>query len=52
MREWKSSIYLDAEAVNAFKKAVKDGFYYNWIRLTSISQVMIALLNEHNKNKD
>ncbi len=49
MRIWKKSVYLDSEAVDALKKLVKEWYYYNWIRLNSMSQVVLALIKEREK---
>lgn len=48
-RDGKKSVYLDAEAVDALKAEIDKWFYYKWIRLNSMSQIIIALLNEKNE---
>lgn len=50
-REGKKSLYIESEAVDMLKKAIDEWFYYKWIRLVTISQVIVALLNEYNEKK-
>ena len=52
MRDWKKSVYLDAEAVDSLKSVIKQGFYYNWIKLSTMSQVILGLIKEHNTKKE
>ena len=49
-RDWKKSVYLDEEAVDQLKDLVKNWFTFNWIKLNTMSQVILALIQEH-KNK-
>lgn len=52
MRTWKKSVYLDSEAVDSLKLLVKEWFYYNWIKLNSMSQIIMALVQLYKSNND
>ncbi len=50
-REWKKSLYIDWNAVDMLKELIEEGFYYKWIKLITIWQVITALVNEYKENK-
>lgn len=50
-REGKKSLYLEAEAVDMLKEAINEWFYYKGIKLVTISQIVVALLNDYNEKK-
>lgn len=51
-RPGKKTVYLDSNAVDNLKTLLKEWYYHDWIKLNTMSQLIIALILEHRKYKN
>ncbi len=51
-RPGKKSLYLDAEVVDLLKEEIAHWFFYKWLKLNTMSQVIMALFNEYKERRE